>query len=105
MTTPQFIDWLDAKMVEHGDGKLIPPPSAVKQELQKTLQGQVRAILTERILQEAGLEIQVVETISAIKLPNADHLATGIDNMFACNPEREWRAYIRTVVHDLTREA
>lgn len=26
MTTPEFIEWLDAKMVKHGDGKLIPPP-------------------------------------------------------------------------------
>ena len=25
MTTPQLIEWLDHKMAEHGDGKLIPP--------------------------------------------------------------------------------
>ena len=25
MTTPQFIAWLDRKMAEHGDGKLVPP--------------------------------------------------------------------------------
>ena len=25
MTTPQLIEWLDEKMAEHGDGKLIPP--------------------------------------------------------------------------------
>ena len=30
MTTPQFIAWLDAKMAEHGDGKLIPPPEVVE---------------------------------------------------------------------------
>ena len=30
MTTPQFIAWLDRKMAEHGDGKLIPPPEVLR---------------------------------------------------------------------------
>ena len=38
MTTPQFIDWLDAKMAEHGDGKLVPPQTVVKAELELSSQ-------------------------------------------------------------------
>ena len=30
MTTPQFIAWLDGKMAEHGDGKLIPPQDVLE---------------------------------------------------------------------------
>ena len=50
MTTPQFIAWLDAKMAAHGDGKLIPPPQVIAQELEQKLSGNVRAAVTARIL-------------------------------------------------------
>jgi hypothetical protein len=33
MTTPQLIEWLDAKMEAHGDGKLIPPQEVLLDEL------------------------------------------------------------------------
>ena len=33
MTTPQLIAWLDRKMTEHGDGKLISPEDVLEQEL------------------------------------------------------------------------
>ena len=35
MTTPQFITWLDRKMAEHGDGKLVPPSDVVVHELEE----------------------------------------------------------------------
>ena len=31
MTTPELIEWLDDKMAEHGDGKLIPPDACAGQ--------------------------------------------------------------------------
>ena len=43
MTTPQFIDWLDAKMAEFGSGKLIPPDDVLEQELAERIENEVRA--------------------------------------------------------------
>jgi hypothetical protein len=65
MTTPEFIDWLDRKMAEHGSGKLIPPDDVVAAELEARLAAKVRASITERILREAGLEEQVAEALDA----------------------------------------
>ena len=42
MTTPAFIAWLDRKMAERGDGKLIPPPEVLEVELESELEEQVR---------------------------------------------------------------
>ena len=39
MTTPQLFAWLDAKMAEHGDGKLIPPAHVLEQELAEKVIG------------------------------------------------------------------
>ena len=64
MTTPQFIEWLDSKMDEHGKGKLIPPADVLEAELARRIDTKVRAALTERILREAGFERQVADTIA-----------------------------------------
>jgi hypothetical protein len=102
MTTPEFIEWLDNKMAKHGVGKLIPPAKVLTAELHKKLEAKVRAILTERILREAGLEAQVGNTIDAIERPNDADLTKGIGDLFGHSPQREWRDYIRRVVDHLT---
>ena len=97
MTTPQFIEWLDAKMAEHGGDKLIPPLDVLESELDERIEAKVRAAVTERILREAGLERQVKTAIAAIKKPTAAALAAGIKDLFKNNPDREWRDHIETI--------
>ena len=46
MTTPEFIEWLDGKMAEHGDGKLIPPADVLDAQLAERLEESVRAAIT-----------------------------------------------------------
>jgi hypothetical protein len=104
MTTPQFIEWLDAKMAEHEDGKLIPPGKVLTSELDKKLEGSVRAYLTERILREAGLEKQIRNVLKSIKLPTHTNLANGVKKMFSRAPQQSWRAHIEAVVLKLTRK-
>ena len=46
MTTPQLIEWLDAKMVEHGDGKLMPPDDVIEEELEEGLEAKISTFRT-----------------------------------------------------------
>jgi hypothetical protein len=105
MTTPEFIAWLGAKMVEHGDGKLIPPAKAVAVELEQRLDKKVRAAIQERILREAGFENQVAETLAAIERPSDAKLTEGIEDLFARDPEREWRDHVEAVANTLVERA
>ena len=50
MTTPELIEWLDAKMEKHGDGKLIPPGPVLVEELAAETEQRLRAEITARIL-------------------------------------------------------
>ena len=104
MTTPQFIAWLDRKMAEHGEGKLIPPPEVLSAELEEKLAASVRAAITERILREADLEGQISEALNAIERPNAAALVKGIERLFKRSPEREWRDHITAVVNEIEDE-
>ena len=98
MTTPQFIAWLDRKMANHGDGKLVPPSDVVVQELEERLEAEMRSIVTERILREANLEGQLAKALNEIKRPTGPALTSGIERMFKRSPEKEWRQHIEAVV-------
>ena len=101
MTTPQLIEWLDEKMAEFGDGKLIPPADVLEQELADRIEGKVRAAITERILREAELDDQVAAAIAAIKTPDGAKLARDIAKLFKQQPDHEWRDHIEAVARDL----
>ena len=102
MTTPQLIEWLDAKMAEYGDGKLIPPGEVLEQELAVQTERKVRADITERVLREAGLDDQVTAAIAAIKTPGGAALARDIKRLFKREPDAEWRKHIEAVVRKQT---
>jgi hypothetical protein len=96
MTTPQFINWLDAKMAAHGVGKLIPPDDVLTAELDQNIEAKVRKTLIERILQEADLDGQVEDAIAKIEKPSAATLTKGIKASFKQKADREWRDHIET---------
>jgi hypothetical protein len=103
MTTPQFIEWLDAKDEEHDAVvKLVPPNDVLNAELENNLEDRVRRIVADRILREAGLDRQVVEALARISRPNVASLANGIRKMYQASPENEWRNYIGTTANKLT---
>ena len=97
MTTPQLIEWLDQKMAEHGDGKLIPPHEVLEQELAERIESKVRAEITERILREAKLDDQVAAAVAKIKTPDGAKLARDIAKLFKRQPDAEWRDHIEAV--------
>jgi hypothetical protein len=63
-------------------------------ELVKQIEAYARAEITERILQEAGLEDQVAAAVAAAEKPSGAELERGIRAMFGRHPEREWRGHI-----------
>jgi hypothetical protein len=102
MTTPEFIEWLDAKMAKQGIGKLIPPDDVIEDELEDRLEEKVRDIVKERILREAGYEDQVTEALDEIERPDAAALKAGIEASFVANQENEWRKHIEDIATNLT---
>jgi hypothetical protein len=97
MTTPQLIQWLDQKMADHGNGKLIPPTHVLEQELADRIESKVRAAITERILREARIDDQVAAVIGAIRKPDGTKLARDIKGLFEQQSDREWRDAIEVV--------
>jgi hypothetical protein len=103
MTTPQFIAWLDRKMQKYV-GKLVPPETVVKAELEQRLATKVRAKVMERILREAKLDNQVAKALKGIKRPSGRNLIQGIKDMHKSDREKEWRAHIEAVATEQTKK-
>ena len=103
MTMPVFIAWLDAKMAEHGTGKLIPPVEVLTDDLEARLEQKIRQTLKDRILREAGFDEQVAKAMASIARADGPDLVDGIQRMFGANQERSWREHVETVAADLVK--
>lgn len=97
MTTPEFIDWLDAKMAAFGRGKLIPPEDVLEDELAQQIKSKVRAEVVERVLREANVEEQIAVAIAKIEMPDGATLAQDIEELFEQEPDAQWRDHIEEV--------
>jgi hypothetical protein len=108
MTTPEFIAWLDQKMAEHGQGKVVPPLAVMRDYLAESVRRQVEASLRERILREAGLAGQVQAAMSTVE-PDIRSEADGLDDLvrgsLARQPTDSWRAPIERVAAEMADRA
>ncbi len=67
MTTPAFIVWLDQKMAEHSQGKVVPPPAVMPDFLAESVRRQLEASIRDRILREANLAGQVQAAMATLE--------------------------------------
>jgi hypothetical protein len=105
MTTPQFIAWLDDKMAEQADGKLVPPPHILEAELNERIEQKIHDAVVARILQEANVDAQVAAALAEIEPPDGALLAEGIKQLFHGRPDAEWRDHIEAVATELANTA
>jgi hypothetical protein len=97
MPTPQFIARLDAKVAQHGPGKLIPPDAVLTERLAAAGEATVREALEAQILQEAGYEERVSAAMTALGPALAETgktLRQGVEARLAEAPAEHWAAFV-----------
>ena len=103
MTTPELIEWLDGKMEEHGDGKLIPPDACAGRGADgRDREAAARRDHRAHPARGRPRRRRSRRRMAALDLPDGETLQAGIEAMFEDEPDAEWRAHIETVVDDLT---
>jgi hypothetical protein len=90
MTMPQFIAWLDEKMVEHGVGKVIPPTDYVLDTIMDDTDEYLRNEIRERILAEADIDGQVESALDQVVFPSADEIESRLPTYLNDNPLEHW---------------
>lgn len=104
MTTPQFLAWLNAKMAEHGSGKVVPPAPVIAETLTRNIAKRLENILTERVLKEARIEEQVTEAMREVTVPDEEDLERQATEWLAYHPELHWGEYVDDLAGELAEE-
>jgi len=104
MTTPQFLTWLDTKMADHGQGKLVPPINVLADKLAEDAEDGLRKEITKRILRENGVDDQVADAMSRLQ-PRIDDVAATLPSVvsiaFEADTTRPWSDAISDVAAEL----
>ena len=97
MSTPEFIAWLDSKIAQYSQGKVIPPPDVMIEFLNQSLRQQLEDSIRERILREAGLVEKVQAAMARLESDvhsRADGLGDLVRKSVTENPTDSWRSPI-----------
>ncbi len=103
MTTPRFIQWLEAGIADYHE-KLVPPAEVLDRRLRSDLRGRLRALLTEQILREAGLEGRTEHAMTELAARLAERaagLSSEVESALEATPERAWWDVVRVVAEGL----
>ena len=98
MTTRQILDWLDAKMAEHGVGKVVPPQEVIAEEAAARLEAELRKRITERVLREADLDALVAKAMTEITVPEKLLTRNAVEAWLDNSEEDGWRDCVEEAV-------
>ncbi len=103
MTTPQLIEFLDAKMEEFASGRLVPPAPALLDHAAQHLRSALRVRLTDEILRDGRLEDRLVEAAAEHEPKMREDLGdleALIRDRLDENPESRWTVELEHAVDD-----
>jgi hypothetical protein len=93
MTAPQFLLWLDRKMVPYDQGKMIPPPDVLTARLEAEARAHLTAAITARVLAEARVTEQVAAALRGLApqlTAHAARLPSIVGGGLADKPTASW---------------
>ncbi|AKL96164.1 DNA topoisomerase VI, subunit A [Clostridium aceticum] len=104
MTTPQFIDWLERKMHEYDNGKVVPVDEVLKDELLNKVRYFTKSKVRERILQENNYEKQYQQEVISLqsKIEEKElRLKEMVIESLAASPEQIWKQPIESIAKEI----
>jgi len=108
MSTPQFLQWLDDKMEQYSQGKLIAPNDIMTQELHNQAYEILKQTLIDEILQENDLEGRLnceYEKLIPILNEKAKELTTNVTVALQKEPAQSWRNPVLRVAEDVVESS
>lgn len=104
MSTPQFLGWLDRKIADHGDSKLIPPDQVLVDKLHGDAKRLLKSRITEEILRSQDLEGKVLKAYNRI-VPELERkvesLSEFVEIVLEERPEQSWRDPVRQAAEEI----
>ncbi|WP_088834387.1 ATP-binding protein [Paenibacillus tyrfis] len=107
MTTPEFIEWLEGKMEEHGVGKVIPTKEVLEKTFEESAEQVIRSRVMKDILEqnlyEKQVEIELMRTKHHIELAKID-IREKVSEILAVNPQFRWDAPVNELAGEVVNK-
>lgn len=102
MSSPQFLAWLDGKMVEHAiRDKVVPPDHVLEEQFAKDVHAFIRAELIERLIREHKVDERAKAlTLRAVPPPDLEGAIRGV--IEPAKPTR-WNTVLQDIAADAGR--
>lgn len=105
MSSPAFLRWLDRKMAEHDQGKVIPPDEILGEKLKEAASKEVRDRMVARILEEQDVNAQVDAAIEKVPAMALTKLREKIEEQLTIKPEELWSSPLGRIAAKLADTA
>ncbi|MGA2496915.1 MAG: hypothetical protein ABSH20_04195 [Tepidisphaeraceae bacterium] len=107
MTTPQFLDWLNAKF-SHAAGKVIPPAQVMADRLRQEVRTRLRERLTDDAIKNARVDERTDEIVEdmapALAVVVNNELTAQVTASLADSPDLLWSQPIKTLANKLAEQ-
>lgn len=105
MTTPEFIQWLESKMEEHGHKKIVPNDAILQSKLQDEAKEILRQRLAQKLLAEAGFEHQFETALGELSEAVCEYggLRNEVEEALSVRQDRHWTAPIQNRAEDIVK--
>lgn len=104
MTTPDFIEWLENKMEEHGVGKVIPNEDVLARTFEQSAEQVIRSLVMKDILEQNLYEEQVENALlkarQQIERAKLD-IRSKVSDKLASNPLHRWNAPVNELASEI----
>lgn len=90
MDSASFLTWLDEKMAEHSQGKVVPPDDVLAAKLVEGTRQKIRTRLTDKILREAKIDEQVKTKYGETTLIDGRRLRDAVGKALDIEPANLW---------------
>ena len=108
MSPPQFVQWLDDKMEDFGQGRLIPPEAVLTNELNEKAREKLAREIRDRIIKEHDAEGQIKREFEKLKLvlnETAKELTINVAYDLETESDQSWRDPVLKLAHDLVEKS
>jgi hypothetical protein len=108
MDTPTFIKWLDQKISQYDNGKVVPNPTYLRQEAESVIEVNLKQQIKEELLKQMRIEDQVLQRFKNLYPQLVNQVdAAEIEKLVRAdlgqNPQQSWAKPFQQILADLLR--
>ena len=105
MSTPQFLEWLTAKITNHDSAKVVPPADVIRERLFAEASDAARQHITEAVLKAANIPDRVNDVLRGLNdelTAEASALTHELPATLKRDPLQHWTSVVRAIATRVT---